>query len=55
MHYIRSGDGSEELYDLMQDPEEEHDLSESAEQVSRLRELRVALDLVISELPSAQR
>jgi arylsulfatase A-like enzyme len=40
LHYIRTGDGSEELFDIIDDPKELHDLSglpESAGPMSRLR------------------
>jgi len=42
-HYIRNGDGREELYDLEADPHEGHDLAPSAEVAGKLRQLRHSL------------
>jgi len=39
-HYIRNGDGHEELYDFDTDPREEHDLATSPEQHEVLESLR---------------
>ena len=42
-HYIRNGDGREELYDLEADPHEGHDLAGSAEVAGMLRQFRHSL------------
>jgi arylsulfatase A-like enzyme len=42
-HYIRSGDGSEEIYDLASDPRELRNLARSPESVATLQGLRNAL------------
>lgn len=42
-HYIRNGDGREELYDLEHDPLEEHDLAHTAEESQRLEHFRTSL------------
>ena len=42
-HYIRNGDGREELYDLDTDPHETHDLARSAEATEMLRQFRESL------------
>ncbi|HEX6132661.1 MAG TPA: sulfatase [Longimicrobiales bacterium] len=39
-HYIRNGDGTEELYDLGADPEERHDVSAAGESAAELTRLR---------------
>jgi hypothetical protein len=44
LHYIRNGDGSEELYDLGADPWERNNLTGSLEMVDVLVELRSSLD-----------
>jgi len=42
-HYIRNGDGREELYALNDDPEERHDLSQRDESRERLERFRAEL------------
>ncbi len=42
-HYIRGGDGREELYDLRDDPAEVRDLSRSPEMTARVEKLRASL------------
>jgi arylsulfatase A-like enzyme len=42
-HYIRNGEGREELYDLEADPQECHDMARSAEVVGMLRRFRHSL------------
>lgn len=44
LHYIRNGDGSEELYDVVTDPWERHDLSQTAVGRRALLRLRTCLD-----------
>jgi len=46
MHYIRNGDGSEELYDCENDPAEEHDLGRTAACHTELDRLRESLDQI---------
>jgi len=47
MHYIRSGDGGQELYDLEVDPDELHDLSRDPEFADVLSRLDLMTDRVI--------
>ncbi|HWP48980.1 MAG TPA: sulfatase [Candidatus Limnocylindrales bacterium] len=47
MHYIRNGDGREELYDLENDPAEEQDLANSEEGRQRLEEFRRSLETIL--------
>jgi len=44
MHYIRNGDGREELYDFLQDVAEEEDLASRPNAGAALRQARLALD-----------
>lgn len=46
MHYIRSGGGKEELYDLERDPEEHRNLAASDSGRAVLERLRAALDAI---------
>ena len=48
MHYIRNGDGVEELYDLSVDPEEEQDLSGAPRMKAVLEVARITLDSILS-------
>lgn len=47
-HYIREADGTEELYDLDNDPLEEKDLTISEEYSETLNELRASLDNMLA-------
>jgi len=47
MHYIRNGDGVEELYDVARDPWERHDLARSDEGREMLSEFRATLEGMI--------
>ena len=49
--YIRNGDGSEELYDLGQDPRREENLAER--EPATLERLRRALDRLLPRKPQA--
>jgi arylsulfatase A-like enzyme len=49
-HYIRNGDGVEELYDLFADPREQNDLSGKPESAPQLAEFR---KIVESAIPTA--
>ncbi len=51
MHYIRSGDGSEELYALELDPEQETNLAGYAEAQEALQEFRGALRSMLRRRP----
>jgi hypothetical protein len=42
-HYIRNGDGSEELYDIANDPDERHDLGKREDSRQLLEQYRKAL------------
>ena len=44
LHYIRNGDGTEELFDLVRDPEEQNDLAGDPDWADRLLELRALSD-----------
>ena len=44
LHYIRNGDGVEELYDFIADPLEAHDLSQETVMDSVLTEFRRTVD-----------
>jgi arylsulfatase A-like enzyme len=46
LHYIRNGDGVEELYDARQDPAATRDLSATTEQAPTLQRLRSTLDSI---------
>ena len=48
-HYVRNGDGSEELYDFENDPDEQHDLATSSEGRRLLARFRVSLDLMLAD------
>lgn len=52
LHYIRNGDGVEELYDLAADPDELEDLAGRPDRRGDLRRMRFALDSLLSELRS---
>ncbi len=54
LHYIKNGDGSEELYDFENDPDEEHDLSTSNEGLQALVRLRMSLDLTLANKKSVK-
>lgn len=48
-HYIKNyGNGREELYDLERDPEERHDLANTAQGQQALSQLRATLDTILS-------
>ena len=47
-HYIRNGDGREELFDLSSDPDERHDLSQTAEMRPTLERFRARLGTLMS-------
>jgi arylsulfatase A-like enzyme len=49
LHYIRNGDGSEELYDFEADPRERDDLARAEGVEPRLPELRRAMDEMLGE------
>jgi hypothetical protein len=48
LHYIRNGDGSEELYDVTTDPDEAHNLATTPQGASALPELRRMMDEMLS-------
>jgi len=48
LHYIKNGDGREELYDFENDPDEERDLATSDEGRRLLAQFRMSLDLILS-------
>jgi hypothetical protein len=48
MHYIRNGDGVEELYDLSVDAAEEQDLSTASEMAAVLERARAVLDSIVT-------
>ena len=52
MHYVRNGDGSEELYDLRNDPQGKNDLSASREAHPALQAFRRALETILGETRS---
>ncbi len=54
LHYIRGGDGREELYDIDNDPWETTDLSPTAEGRRMLVDLRESLERYLSADPIAQ-
>ena len=54
LHYIRNGDGVEELYDAVADPAEANDLSRVAEMGPAMLRLRTRLDSVLGQLVGAQ-
>ncbi|MGI9077195.1 MAG: sulfatase [Gemmatimonadaceae bacterium] len=45
LHYIRNGDGREELYDLESDPREQRDLANTPEKGQHLRALSTSMDV----------
>jgi arylsulfatase A-like enzyme len=47
-HYVRNGDGTEELYDFASDPKEEHDLARSREGAERLARFRSSLQEIVA-------
>jgi arylsulfatase A-like enzyme len=47
MHYIKNGDGREELYDFENDPAEERDLANSKEGRQKLEEFRRSLESIL--------
>lgn len=47
-HYIRYGDGSEELFDFEKDPGENHNLTDSADDHPKLRQMRSAVEAVLN-------
>lgn len=49
LHYIRNGDGREELYDFTSDPLEQRDLVPGREQQDALAALRFSLDSVLAK------
>ena len=51
LHYIRNGDGTEELYDVVLDPTAQHDLSET--EALPLSRLRAALDSIRGVFPGS--
>ncbi len=53
MHYIRSGDGSEELYALEHDPEQETNLAGYADAQEALQGFRGALRSMLRRRPPA--
>jgi len=46
MHYIRNGDGVEELYDIRADPAEENNLRPVAEMQAQLSHLRATVTTI---------
>lgn len=48
MHYIRNGDGTEELYDLAHDPDERHNLAARPNYEERLAMLRATLPAAVT-------
>lgn len=52
-HYIRNGDGREELFDIVGDPWEMNDISQSAESRAILQEARAALASALCDGPSS--
>ena len=44
LHFIRNGDGREELYDLESDPQEQRDLANTPEKRQQLRSLSTTMD-----------
>ena len=47
-HYVRNGDGTEELYDFASDPKEERDLARSREGAERLARFRSSLQEIVA-------
>jgi arylsulfatase A-like enzyme len=47
-HYVRAGDGTEELYDFASDPKEERDLARSQEGAERLARFRSSLQEILA-------
>jgi hypothetical protein len=47
-HYIRNGDGQEELYNIVNDPAEEHNLAHTAAESQRLEHFRTSLTTVLT-------
>ena len=47
-HYIKNGDGREELYDLDQDPFEQHDLARAEEGRPTLERYRISLETILA-------
>lgn len=48
-HYIRTGDNSEELYDVERDPFEEHDLTRSPAEHQTVERFRFDLDAILTQ------
>ena len=46
LHYIRNGDGLEELYDAVRDPAAVHDLSTTPELLPSMTRLRLTVDSI---------
>ena len=53
-HYVRNGDGREELYALEQDPGEEHDLAHLSGSREALERFRMALRRILEDSPPAR-
>lgn len=51
LHYIRNGDGSEELYDIVADPRERENLVAATPSDPRLATLRQAMDTIWRDAP----
>ena len=54
LHYIRSGDGSEELYNLGSDRKEQTNLAALPGAATTLQSFRAALDWMLNKHPSSQ-
>jgi hypothetical protein len=54
MHYIRSGDGSEELYSLNRDPEEQTNLAKLVESQGVLENFRTGLRSILQPRPPSE-
>jgi arylsulfatase A-like enzyme len=53
-HYVKNGDGREELYDLERDPVEQNDLAQSEESGPILEQFRIKLRTILLNAPSAK-